>query len=172
MSKKFYLITILITLAIAAIIVSLFIYYKNKTQQNNATEVPKENAISYESLPIEELAKEPNLDIETSKGVVSINNVYKNPLEKLSNNGVSFADSADYYMAFYPQDSGFLITIKNSDVISAERKAEDSLLKQLEITKDQACQLKVSVTVPSSVSKKYSGGVYGFSFCSGVKHIE
>jgi len=172
MSKKFYLITIAITLVIAACIVSLFVYFKNKTQQSDITEIAKENKSNYELLPIEELAKKTSLDIQTSKEVVSINNVYKNPIEKLSRNGVAFADNDDYYMAFYPQDNGFLISINNSDVVSAERKAEDSFLKQLEIAKDQACQLKVSITVPYNVSKKYSGGVYGLSFCSGANIIK
>jgi hypothetical protein len=170
MSRKFYLITIAITLAISTLIILLFVYSRNKVAQTNIA--PIDNKSGYELLPIEELTQKPSLQIQTEKGKITINNIYKNPIEQLSKNGVTFAKNTDYYMAFYPQDDGFLISINNSEVISAERKAEDAFLKQLGVTKDQACQLKVSITVPASVSEKYSGGVYGFSFCSGVDHIE
>ena len=172
MNKKFYIITILITLVIAAAIVLIFVYYKSGTKNNVVNETQKQSGGNYELLPIGELAKKPNLEIQTNDGKVVINNVYKNPTEKLSRNGVAFKDNNDYYMAFYPQDNGFLIVINNTDVVSAERKAESSFLDQLGITKEQACKLKVSITVPFDISEKYSGGIYGFSFCSNVVHIE
>lgn len=171
MSKKFYLITIATTLVIAACIVSLFVYFRNRTQQDVISEIPEENKSSYELLPIGELAKKPSLDIQTEKGIVPINNIYKNPIEKLSKNGIAFANNNDYYIAYYPQDNGFLISINNPDVVTAERKAEENFLNQLGITKDQACQLKVSITVSFGVSEKYSGSVYGLSFCPGSNAI-
>jgi ABC-type antimicrobial peptide transport system permease subunit len=168
MSKKFYLLTIIGTLVIAAIIVSIFVYYENKNQQTVANKSTGQNGQGeYLTLPIGEIAKKPNLEIPTEKEKVNINNVYKNPVEKLSQNGVAFKENSDYYMAFYPEDNGFLIVINSSDVISAEKRAEDDFLKQLGITKDQACELKISVTVPVSVSETYGGGTYGLSFCPG-----
>lgn len=166
MSKKFYVLTILITLAISATIVSLFVYYSKKnSMQNNVTETVKKIGEDYTLFPIEKLREKTTLEIQTEKGTVPINNVYKDPVEKLSMNGVAFVNNSDYYMAFYPQDNGFLISINSSDVVSAERKAEKSFLKQLGITEEQACELKVSITVPYSVSEEYSGGNYTFSFC-------
>jgi hypothetical protein len=171
MSKKFYILTILATLVIAAAIVILFIYYKSGNQNNVVTEIPKKTGENYELLPIGELAKKPNLQIPNDKETININNVYKNPIEKLSQNGVAFVKNNDYYMAFYPQDNGFLLSINSSDVVSAERKLESDFLKQLGINKEQACELKVSITVPYDVSDKYSGIVYGLSFCPNVNHI-
>ncbi len=171
MSKKFYILTIIITLFIAAIIVAFFIYYNGGLQQQETSEIPETTGENYALLPIEELAKKTKLEIHTEKGTVDIGNVYKNPVEKLSNNGVSFADNSDYYIAYYPEKDDFLVVIKNKDVISAEKKAEDDFIKQLGITEEQACELNVLVTVPFDVNEKYSGGLYGFSFCSNVNHI-
>ena len=174
MSKKFYFITIVITLAVAASIVALFMYFESKSKdqqeiiETETSDVENNNG----HLPIEELAKKPNLNIQTEEGVITINNVYKNPVERLSMDGIAFAKNENYYMAFYPQDEGFLISINDHDVVPAAKKAEDDFIKQLNITKEQACKLKVSITVAFDVNEDYAGGNYGFSFCSGVNSIK
>lgn len=170
MSKKFYIVTIAITLAVAAIIVLFFIYLSSK----NSVETPQVNQKpgKYLMLPVDEISKKENLVIDTNQGQVNISNIYKNPVYSLSKNGVEFSDNDFYSMGFYPEDEGFLIVIENSDVKNSAKKAENEFLSKLGISQQQACQLKVSITVPYTVNEKYSGGVYGFSFCSGVDHIE
>ena len=170
MSKKFHIVAITIILLAAAVIVFLFFYSRSKNEvQNTKTNQGQGN---YALLPIEDIAKKDKLTLDTSKGEVNINNIYKNPVQDLSKNGVEFSDNDYYSMAFYPEDEGFLIVIKNSDVKSSLEKAEEEFLSKLGINQQQACQLKVSITVPISVNEKYSGGVYGFSFCTEVNHIE
>lgn len=177
MSKKFYLITVASTLSLSILIILSFVYFESKRHPENYDQVtlPKEednNEKNYANLPIEEISQKPKLEIQTKEGSVEINNVYKKIVEKLSQNGVSFADNDDYYIAFYPKDNGFLITINNPDVVSAAKKAEAGFLNDLGISKDDACKLKVSITVPAGVNEKYSGKIYGFSFCSGVEVIK
>lgn len=117
-------------------------------------------------IPSESDAK---MKINTKKGLVIINNVYKNTVEHLSNNGVAFADNDDYYMAYYPADQGFLIVIQNKDIQSARQKAEADFLSILGIFRDDACKLKVSLAVPFYVNEFAAGGNYHLSFCSDGK---
>ena len=173
MSKKFYLITLAITILVSAIIVYSFIYSRKVSEETiiqETSQEKKEN--SYLILPIEELSKKDKLSIQTEKGTVDIVNVYKSPISKLSKNGVEFVKNEDYAMDFYPEDEGFLIILSDSDVISTERKAGREFVSKLGISEKQACELKVSITVPVSVNEQYGGGVYGFSFCPNANHIK
>jgi hypothetical protein len=142
----FFGLTILMTTAF------LFISNQSQTQQNKTSpSAPSKNDI--------------NIIIRTAKGDVNIKNIYKNPLQHLSANGVAFADNSDYYMAYYPEDQGFLIVIQNKDIQFSRQKAEADFLTILEISKDDACKLKVSLTVPFDVDENASGGNYHLSFC-------
>ena len=97
---------------------------------------------------------------------VSVTNVYNMEIQRLSRNGVAFRDNADYYMAYYPiPQPGFVITLSNSNVRKAREAAEKDFLEILGISKEQACQLHVSLAVPNSVNAKASGVDYNLSFC-------
>lgn len=111
---------------------------------------------------------EPKFTIKTPEGNVEVNNVYRNAIERLSKNGVAFKDN-DYYMAYYPEDQGFLIVIQNTDIEATRKKAEADFLEILGITQEQACKLRVSLTVPLKVNEKAGGGNYGLSFCPNGK---
>jgi len=166
MSKKFYIITLSITIFLSATVVYSFVYFKSRTKQDVVQEAPEEKKNNkYMLLPIEELSKKDKLSLQTESGTVDIENIYKNPIERLSKNGIEFVRNENYVMDFYPEDEGFIIALENPDVFSALKKAEEDFLSKLGITKEQACELKVSITIPVSVSEKYGGGVYGFSFC-------
>lgn len=155
-----------ITIFLSAAIVYSFVYFKSRTKQDVIQEVPEEKkGNKYMLLPIEELSKKDKLSLQTESGTVNINNVYRYPIERLSKNGVEFVKNEKYVMDFYPEDEGFIIALKDPDVFSALKKAEEDFLIKLGITKEQACELKVSITIPVSISEKYGGGVYGFSFC-------
>ena len=110
-----------------------------------------------------------NITIKTTAGDVTTNNIYQNALSQLSAGGVSFKNNNYYYIAYYPQDQGFLIVMQNSDIQTARQMAEDDFLQTLGITKAQACQLRVSLTVPSYIDKAAAGGNYGLSFCPNGK---
>lgn len=100
------------------------------------------------------------------------NNVYDNPAAILSGNGVLFKENNDFEMAFYPEGDAFIISIKNSDLNPAREKAEADFLQTLGITKDQACQLNVSLGTTFDVNPKNSGREFGLSFCPNGKPFE
>jgi len=106
------------------------------------------------------------MTIRATTGDVNIANLYINPIENLSQNGVTFAQNSNYSMEFYPQDQGFLIILSNPDFATGRKNAESDLLSRLGIAEDQACKLKVSITIPVSVNAEFGGGVYGLSFCN------
>lgn len=114
-------------------------------------------------------ANDKDISIKTPVGAITINNVYKDAISQLSQGGVSFKDNNDYYIAYYPQDQGFIITMKNQDIQKARQEAEADFVQTLGITKDQACSLRVSLTIPEDVNEQASGGNYGLSFCPNGK---
>lgn len=163
-TKKIFLIA-----AIILIITAIISFFFFKKTQPAPTPAPSSN----NQLPIGAF-KMPSpsdlvMTINTPGGTVTTNNVYKNSLYPLSKNGVAFHDNSDYYAAFYPEDQGFLIVLQNPDIKLARNKAEAEFIQTLGITKEQACLLKVSITIPADISEQYSGKVYGLSFCPGAK---
>jgi hypothetical protein len=100
---------------------------------------------------------------------VNVSNIYSNPVEKLSQNGVAFRENADYSMAFYPNDQSFIVTILNPDIQTARDKAESDILQALGVDKNTACQLNISLSVPYDVNATASGQEYAPSFCPNGK---
>lgn len=110
-------------------------------------------------------SEEEKMTVETSKGTVTMNNLYKDPISHLSDNGVEFKENSYYYMAYYPQGNAFIIAMMNADIETARQMAEKDFLEILGISKDDACKLNVSLTVPMSVNAEAAGGDYHLSFC-------
>ena len=172
MSRKFYIATIVVTIGIATIIVSAFVYFQGKNKIAIPSEIPPKNEKITNLLPIEEMVKKTKLEINTGKETISVNNIYKKSDKILSNNGVAFEDNEDYYIAYYPDDNSFTIVIHNRDVNLGREKAEIGFLNDLGITQEQACKLTVILGVPYSVSENLSGQNFGLSFCPGGKPFE
>lgn len=161
MEKKTRLSIIIAIILIIIAAVMFFIFSKTKQILPQAPAIPK--PASEFSIPSPADEKMP---VKTSTGgTVNLNNVYRNSVENLSQNGVAFKDKSDYYMAYYPQNQGFLIVIRNPDIKSARGKAEADFLQTLDIDKTTACQLNISLSVPYSVNPAASGKEYGLSFC-------
>lgn len=151
---------------IVVITIVFFVFNKSVLRQAAQT-----LSTTSETFPVPSLNDE-KMSVKTSSGSVDVNNVYRNSLEKLSSNGVAFKDNRDYYMAYYPQDQGFLIVLHNADVKSALQKAESDFLQTLGITEDTACTLEVFVSVPYDVSPEAAGDIYGLSFCHDSKKLK
>ena len=109
------------------------------------------------------------ISIKTPNGTVDIDNIYKNPAASLSLGGVSFQDTDNYDEAYYPQDQVFLIVITDSNIQEGRQQAESQFLQALNISKNQACLLKVNLSVPESISEAAAGKNYGLSFCPNGK---
>jgi hypothetical protein len=146
-----------------ALVFYFIVFKKNQTAPQTSTS-PQPTSVFPAPSP-----DEPKMVISTQQGSAIINNIYQNPLENLSGNGISFKDTEDYYMAYYPQNQGFLIVLQNSDIKSAREKAERDFLQILGVDETTACNLDVSITIPYEISPQAAGGVYGLSFCPDAK---
>jgi hypothetical protein len=158
------ILTIAAVLIVILIIFLLFKYFGRQTQPQEP-----ETPSTPSTFPIPSASDE-KMPVKTIDGeTIYLNNVYSQTVESLSQGGVDFVENSDYYMAYYPQDQAFVITLLNSDIKTARNNAERDLLAVLGIDEQVSCQLKVSITVPYSVNADASGQEYGLSFCPGEK---
>jgi hypothetical protein len=96
-------------------------------------------------------------------GMVMVNNF----LARLSDTqeDVTLREEKTYTILFYAKDQSFFIGLKDKDLVTARKEGEAALLDTLDISKEDACKLRVSLTVPFSVSENAAGVDYGLSFC-------
>jgi len=164
---------IIVAVILGIIITMTLFFFINKSSQQNQAAAPTSSNIPVgtdsNSVSGTYVVPKPTDSSMTIKGkngtTIQTNNVYKAPVDNLSENGVSFADNSDYYIAYYPQNQGFLIVINDSDINAGRQKAEDAFLQALNVSKNQACNLQVSLGVSNDVSPTASGRDYGLSFC-------
>ena len=97
-------------------------------------------------------------------GDVNVRNVYKNPVEK-TEEAIVISQKPGFKIIYFPKDEAFLITLAQTPISQSRALAEAELLANLGITKDQACELKVVITVPYEVDPAASGQNYPLSFC-------
>ncbi|MFA7319277.1 MAG: hypothetical protein WC022_01635 [Parcubacteria group bacterium] len=177
MSKKIKTILFVVGIILLGILVFLLFFRKanqpsgtatNQPDQYTSTNVSPSQPTSNFSIPDKTA---PTMTIKTKQGDIQTNNLYKNPIENLSKNGVVFGKSNDFIISFFPQDQGFLITLLNPDLATARTNAENTFLQDLNIPKDQACNLKVELNVPSFVNEGAVGKNYGLSFCPNGKAL-
>lgn len=103
--------------------------------------------------------------IQTRTGApIEIKNFYPTAVD-VRNDYVLIKGNPDYDMLFFPKEDSFLITLNNADVHLARAEAESDFPVILGIPTPQACDLKVSLTIPFEVSEEYGGKDYGLSFC-------
>ena len=81
---------------------------------------------------------------------------------------VAGADNADFQILYYPQNSGFNITLNKEPIGSVRLEAEAALRAQLRLTNTQLCALTVQVATTMDINPTYSGENLGLSFCPGA----
>ena len=155
---------VIISLILAAVVLCILFELRKNLGSNRIQNKNAETDKSFDGYVDME-----KIDIVTLDGNVAVNNVYKQKIDDLSAGGISFRDNSEYYIAYYPQDQGFLIVLHGSDIQVARQKAESEFLQALGVEQDQACKLRVSLTVPESVNPNVAGGNYGLSFCPNGK---
>lgn len=111
----------------------------------------------------------PTLELPSTQGPpVTVNNFLKSPAQNLSY-GAVIVETADYKIIYFSEDEGIIITLKSTPLGYAQVEAEGELLVKLGISRTQACNLKVFITVPMDVSAEAAGKSYPMSFCTGGK---
>jgi hypothetical protein len=88
----------------------------------------------------------------------------------LVHEGPLFGDEGDTFGVQYQEgNSFFLVSLLTEPLGSARTEAETFLMKKLNLSQGQLCQLNYTVVVTSDVNSIYSEkGNLGFSFCPGA----
>ena len=107
------------------------------------------------------------LSIPSSSGEISVKDFYKNPQTQVfdAENDAVVKDDPNFKIVYYSMTHSFVITLLGDDLQTDRDAAEQYFLAALNITKDQACQLSVSLGTIISVSANAAGIEFGLSFC-------
>lgn len=111
-------------------------------------------------------------DEKISKYPQNIQEVIKNPVEK-NESWRTLVDDNDFQISYSTSNSGdsFFITITAQPVLDVSIKAEQALLKKLDVEKDYLCTLPITINIPYSVDGNLSQYDFGLSFCPDKSHI-
>ncbi len=103
--------------------------------------------------------------IQTPQGQIKVRDYTQSPIQT-TNDVFVIEKNSDYEIISYKVDNSFTISLLSKPLKQARTVAENAFINNLNITKTQACALKVSVTTPRAVDDTYSGRELGLSFCS------
>jgi len=78
----------------------------------------------------------------------------------------------DLYQIFYFAGGGITVSLLDINMGYARSRAEQALIKKLELPTNELCSLMIRVTAPRFVSELYSGRELGLSFCPGAVALE
>ena len=111
-------------------------------------------------------------------GSVSVYNFYDDPgtSDIGDDNYVLYNTNDDslslgYQIVYFSMDQSFVISLTESPWRDLRPQAEQAFLRALNISQSDACNLKVSVTIPYNVDPEYAGEDLGLSFCPNAKSI-
>ncbi len=142
--------------------------------------IPEDNSIQQPNKPN---IKKPENTVQTPKegdilvstkdnGDISVNDFFKNKKTIVYPEwGASLKDDPFYSLLYFTVDKSFLIVLEGGDLHTVRFDAEKEFLTLLGVTEEEACQLKVVMSVPAGVNKKASGHDYGLSFCPSGKQL-
>ena len=103
---------------------------------------------------------------------LSVQEAIKSPIEK--NEGWrTLVDDNDFQISYSSNDGidSFFITINASPVLDVSIKAEQALLKKLQVNQDSVCALPIVINIPFSIDANLSQYDFGLSFCPNKTHI-
>lgn len=85
-------------------------------------------------------------------------------------NGYQVAGASDstFQIVYFPEDSGFIVTLNAEPLGEARRAAEDALRARLGLSDTELCKLRADVGTTYSVNATYAGKNLGLSFCPGA----
>ncbi len=97
---------------------------------------------------------------------IQVSNFYKTA-GKIGKSGEVYlpTDEKRYQILYTEKFNQFLISILASPFDDVRPEAEESLIKQLGISRGEACSLDVSITTPTFANPDFSGKTYKLSFC-------
>jgi len=163
MNKKIYIILGILFLLLVVTFVFLFLR-KNPTNSTSSTNNTSNTANLFpSSTPGKVIAK-------TKKESFELNDPAKIVEKVIDQKDMVIKEEPRYQILYFNYGKpSFLISIADPDIKNARIEAENDFLKTFGITKEQACGLDVSLTVPASINSNASGQDYGLSFCPNGK---
>lgn len=142
-----------------------YLYFKDA----NKTPSQDPNNITYEikPLPNPEIPNSETLLLSTATDPVTTANFYKTAT-KMIESTVYLSNSKNYSVLYFSRDNYFLIDLMGYTVNELQKyrgEAEQVLLTVLNISKEDACKLKVQTNIGQTYNEELSGVDYGLSFC-------
>lgn len=134
------LLVLFITLLVASAVTLSLLFYLRLTTKT----VPKPIAVPTPTGVLIELPEEETIE---SSGV-KINNPFRSPKKLTVQGDVLFEETPVYHMVYLKQFDEFLITIEKEPFEENRQQAESFFLAKLGITKEEACDLQVTVSPP------------------------
>lgn len=162
------------------IVLAYFFVFRDKptTEQSDAGATPSSVSSLPASTPSNNKTINPITNLEntpggkllydSSSGKVAINNFTKNA--EIADSGVIYpVDEKNYNIGYNSTSKEFIITLLvNNNIESSRREAENDLLSALDISKEDACKIKVYLYVSAALTKDDSlSQNHGLSFCPG-----
>jgi hypothetical protein len=157
-SKIFKFIGILIV--IIAAVISGILYYKDY-QAKKSLPAPY---IAGENLPFPTGNR---FTISTSQGDVSVKNFYP-ASQSIIQNEVDFYQSDYDSFSYFPKDKNFQIItsiVTEEDLKQKQPDLEAKFLELLDISKEDACKLSVTISSPQSINPDIADKTFRLSFC-------
>ncbi len=163
--KKFFVIFILSLLVVVLAWQTWRLYFSEEPTPT-VPEKKVEEKIPSGILPIETQKNYDKFSISTDEENVEVMDFRENVLESNSAGEMLLVDEKDYQIVYYAPDQSFLMTLYTLPIPETQKKAEDALLRILNISKEEACRLKVSIGVPYQLDPNYIGVRLPLGFCS------
>jgi hypothetical protein len=102
----------------------------------------------------------------TAKTPYSQTNTIINNIKKVdTENDRIIAENDNFTILYMPQWNNFLISITASPFNTNRQLAEQDFLDKLQLSKDQACKLAVTVSSPYFANPEVAGQIFPLSFC-------
>jgi hypothetical protein len=81
---------------------------------------------------------------------------------------VGGSDESAYQILYFPENSGFLISLLKEPLGENRRHAERELKAKLGLSEAELCKLQAQVATSIDVNETYAGQELGLSFCVGA----
>lgn len=97
---------------------------------------------------------------------VEINNFYDEETDINTRGDAMFVNTDKYQIVFFSNEQQFLISILDSPFDEVRKQAEKEFLKELGISRGEACTMNVLITTPGYANPENAGRNYRLSFCN------
>lgn len=147
------------------LIIALFAVFRQKQTTNLVPGGTLPTTIPSGGIPIPTHPAENIITKKITISGVDTNNFLKMGKEANKEGDWLIVDATSYQIVYFNLNGTFLISILSSPFDKIRSDAEARFIKELGITKEQACNLTVNITTPSFANPSEAGKTRNLSFC-------